>query len=213
MKQLTVPFMPVLSIERSLYEISGLLAAVEKHAIDIQPWPSGASAPEVSFRIAHNGTSIFLQYMVKEEAIKAVYLQPNDPVYRDSCVEFFVDIAGDGTYYNFEFNCIGTCLSAYGPASRGGRKYRSAADIATIRRGTVIKTEKDVYWELIAAIPVSMFNHHSITSLAGRTARGNFYKCGEDLPHPHYLAWNGIRTERPDFHQPDFFGTLVFQSM
>lgn len=201
--------MSTLNSERSLYEISGLMAAVEKHAINIMPWPGEGPVPEVSFRIAHNGTAIFLQYMVKEEAVKAVYLQPNDPVYRDSCVEFFVDIAGEGTYYNFEFNCIGTCLSAYGPATRGERKYRSAEEIATIRRGTVIKTEKDVYWELIAVIPVSIFD---ITSLTGLTARGNFYKCGEDLPHPQYLAWNGIKTGRPDFHQPGFFGKLIFQS-
>ncbi|MBO7233161.1 MAG: hypothetical protein J6V16_08435, partial [Bacteroidales bacterium] len=25
---------------------------------------------------------------------------------------------------------------------------------------------------------------------------------------PHYLSWQPINTEKPDFHRPEFFGTL-----
>ena len=37
---------------------------------------------------------------------------------------------------------------------------------------------------------------------------GNFYKCGDATEMPHYLSWNPIQTERPDFHRPEFFGEL-----
>lgn len=212
MKQLTVPFISSLRNESTMDEIAGQLTTLEEHPINIVPWPDGGPVPQAFFRIAHNDTAIFLQYRVREEAVRAVYLQSNDPVYRDSCVEFFLDIVGDGTYYNFEFNCIGTCLSAYGPAIRSERKYTPAEEIAKIRRGAFIKTEKEAHWELTAVIPVTAFIHQTITSLSGRICRGNFYKCGDDLPHPHYLAWNKISTAQPDFHQPGFFGTLLFQS-
>jgi hypothetical protein len=36
-----------------------------------------------------------------------------DPVYEDSCVEFFVQPGTDGGYFNFEFNCGGALLASY----------------------------------------------------------------------------------------------------
>ena len=35
-------------------------------------------------------------------------------------------------------------------------------------------------------------------------------KCGDDLTVPHFLSWNPIKTEKPDFHRPEFFGTVKF---
>lgn len=44
----------------------------------------------------------------------------------------------------------------------------------------------------------------------GQRAAGNFYKCGDETEFPHYGAWSPVRTLSPDFHRPEFFGTLVF---
>ena len=41
--------------------------------------------------------------------------------------------------------------------------------------------------------------------------KANFYKCGDELQTPHFLSWNPIQIEQPDFHRPDFFGTLEFE--
>ena len=40
--------------------------------------------------------------------------------------------------------------------------------------------------------------------------RGNFYKCASATSEPHYLSWNPILTDKPDFHRPDFFGDIYF---
>lgn len=45
----------------------------------------------------------------------------------------------------------------------------------------------------------------------GQNAGVNFYKCGDDLPKPHYLCWNPIKSETPDFHLPEFFGNAIFE--
>jgi len=47
--------------------------------------------------------------------------------------------------------------------------------------------------------------------LTGRRVKANFYKCGDNMKTPHYLSWNPIGTERPNFHTPDYFGTIVFE--
>ncbi|MGH2565575.1 MAG: carbohydrate-binding family 9-like protein, partial [Ginsengibacter sp.] len=38
----------------------------------------------------------------------------------------------------------------------------------------------------------------------------NFYKCGDKLPKPHFLTWNTVETEDPDFHAPEYFGSMEF---
>jgi hypothetical protein len=42
------------------------------------------------------------------------------------------------------------------------------------------------------------------------TLRANFYKCGDGTSVPHYLSWNQVITETPDFHRPEFFGEISF---
>ena len=44
----------------------------------------------------------------------------------------------------------------------------------------------------------------------GLQARGNFYKCGDGLPVPHFVSWAPIDTPNPDFHRPEFFDTICF---
>jgi hypothetical protein len=128
-------------------------------------------------------------------------------------VEFFVSFGDEPGYYNFEFNCAGTCLLSFGE-ERANRKMTSANLIKSIAFQSSIKpaTNKDasIGWELTLVIPFDAFQYHEITSMKGKKCRANFYKCGDDLPEPHFLAWNTINTEEPDFHRPEFFGNLEF---
>jgi hypothetical protein len=39
----------------------------------------------------------------------------------------------------------------------------------------------------------------------------NFYKCGDELPTPHFLSWNPIEWKEPSFHRPEQFGKLIFE--
>ncbi len=60
-------------------------------------------------------------------------------------------------------------------------------------------------------IPIRLFAPTDATSLSGKTYRGNFYKCAELSGKPHFVTWNPIRLEEPDFHRPDFFGEIEFE--
>jgi hypothetical protein len=103
-------------------------------------------------------------------------------------------------------------LAAYGK-SRTERSWLSEDVLQKIRRHSTIQKgggEKKTHWELIIALPVNVFCFHSFSSLKGVKGKANFYKCGDALPVPHYLAWSNIESEKPDFHLPQFFGTLLF---
>ena len=66
-------------------------------------------------------------------------------------------------------------------------------------------------WEVALIIPYKVFFKHQIDSLDGKEIKANFYKCGDELQTPHFLSWNALEIDQPDFHRPDFFGTLEFE--
>jgi hypothetical protein len=205
---------PVLGGREDVLEIgmvSALLDGLPRQAIGYAPWAEERPQVEASFSIAHGQDYIYLKYYVQEAAIRAEHLNINDPVYEDSCVEFFVAFDDDAAYYNLEFNCIGTCLGQYGTA-KIGRTFLPPALLSRIRHQTQIKNSVggQIYWELTLCIPTGVFNRHEGLELAKHRIRVNFYKCGDKLPVPHYLSWNNIAAAGPEFHLIDFFREIAF---
>ena len=187
-----------------------------RHPVAELNWKEFDYRPEVEFSLGYTENEILLKYYVTEEWFRAVNTESNQEVYEDSCVEFFVSPANDGIYYNFEFNGIGTCLMGSGTA----RENLSRADpavISGIRRLTsagnkpVSERAGEFSWTITLAIPLKVFFHHKVTDLRGKIFKANFYKCGDKLSVPHYLTWNPVKTEKPDYHLPEFFGSLEFK--
>jgi len=186
-----------------------------KNPVEVLNWKGFGYKPDVKFSIAYTGHEILLKFYVREQWFKAEKTETNQDVFEDSCVEFFVSPSDDEIYYNLEFNGIGTCLMGSGK----GREDRKRADpeiISRIRRKTSVG-EKSVSeksggfsWTITMAIPFNVFFNHSITEMKGKTFRANFYKCGDQLSVPHYVTWNPVETEKPDYHRPEYFGILKF---
>ena len=194
---------------------AGLDQQPGKHRIETVNWEDYQYKPEVTFSIAYSDFEIFLKYYVKENFFKAEKTETNQMVCEDSCVEFFVSPGEDGIYYNLEFNGIGTCLLGTGTA-RENSTLANLDIISKIRRRTsagknpVKERAGDFAWTITIAIPFEVFFHHKVKRLKGKTFRANFYKCGDKLSVPHYVTWNPVGTEKPDYHQPSYFGLLKF---
>ena len=171
--------------------------------------------PEVRFNIAYNDKEIFVKYYIREGFVKAEKTETNQMVCEDSCVEFFISPADDGIYYNLEFNAIGTCLLGTG-SCRKDRMLAPPAVVKSIRRkgsaGNSPFGERmgEFTWTITVAIPKEVFFLHRVGDLKNKKFKANFYKCGDKLTHPHYLTWNPVGTNNPDYHQPEFFGVLKF---
>jgi len=191
------------------------VSSADLHQLEHQNWlPVDHVA--VSFEIQHDGSSILLKYQVNESQVRAVNTAFNSPVWEDSCVEFFISPEGDENYYNFEFNAIGTALGAYG-GDRNNRDWLPEEVLKTIDtnpslgKGIIETLEGKISWTLEVRLPVAVLCHSNIKDLSGMKATGNFYKCGDRLKKPHFLSWQPVLTEKPDFHSPEFFGKLRFQ--
>lgn len=192
-------------------ELAAAMKSVDETPINIFSWEEVSPKPDVYFKIAHNNHSILMQYRVCENEVVAKYHKTNAPVYKDSCVEFFVSFTGGKDYYNLEFNSLGTCLGGYGH-NRHNRERLSTNTLNQIKLQSLVSrnTPEFTEWQLNILIPLGVFQHTYIRSLSGLSAHANFYKCGDDLSTPHYLSWKKIDTPTPDFHQPSYFDEIEF---
>jgi len=205
-----VPFIDTVDKSTSPEAVSATLDRLPKNIIGNAPWNEFQYKPKCEFTIAHTVDGILLKYFVLEDDILVRFKQPNDLVYFDSCVEFFIAFNEEDDYYNIEFNSIGTCYLGYGSKSN-----RAAVDVEVVKKikscFAIQTVNGKARWELTVIIPLSTLCKHQIQSLSNLSAKANFYKCGDDLPVPHYLSWNNIESANPNFHQPDFFGELHFE--
>lgn len=199
-----------------LEEISSRLdKSAIRHNINTINWKEFSYKPDIAFSIAYTNNEILLKYYITEEYFKAEKTETNQMVCEDSCVEFFVSPEEDGIYYNFEFNGIGTCLLGTG-ISRENSTRADIEVISKIRRLTSVgdspvKERKGTFsWTITIAIPLEVFFHHKVKSLKGKSFRANFYKCGDKLTTPHFVTWNKVGTEKPDYHRPEYFGLIKF---
>lgn len=209
-----VPFLEDINAHTTAGELLVSMDSLACTVLKEVPWEAFPYHPYVHFTIAHTAIGIVLLYEVQERHVKSVYHHTNDPVYKDSCVEFFLSFDGVN-YYNMEFNHLGTGLIGYGPAVKSARRRMPAETIKQVKTYSYISPDPqengDTAWRLLLHVPFTVFENHAIDSLAGMRCTGNFYKCGDDLPEPHYVAWNPIDHPTPNFHLPQYFGTLIFQ--
>lgn len=212
---LEIPFLPDLDHLTEPDQITSLLD--DKGArgeIDIVNWPEQFPyRPMASFSIAYTHKAIYIDFLTRCNYLLAENTADNSPVSNDSCVEFFLQPPGDGAYYNFEFNCIGTIY--------GSRRYgrpnpdRMTSDIlAKVKRFPSItpKPFKELEglftWSLLVVIPFDLMGLDGTNLPEG--FRANFYKCAAGASEPHYLTWAPIKSEKPDFHRPEFFQEIRF---
>jgi len=191
------------SIQKEIKELSW-------NAIAASPWKVDFPySPVAEFQIGHTDSFVILHYAVEEEFLKAQYTRSNENVWEDSCVEFFISLDHKQTYYNFEFNILGTGLIGYGPAVKSERRRLDSTVVEEVNTYTSVrKINGKKKWNLILQIPKAIFSN---TEWSGKTLHANFYKCGDELPTPHFIAWNMIDHPTPNFHRPEFFGELIVE--
>lgn len=174
-------------------------------------------APHAEAFLWHSGQFLHIVYRIDEEYVAGVVEADNGKVFTDSCAEFFIAFDNNG-YYNIEANCTGKILMSHRRARKVDVNYLTPVLLSQIKRtpslgsATFNCRKANGPWELRLDIPVNVFFKHNITDLRGVEANANVYKCGDNLPQPHYLSWSPINTPEPNFHCPDFFAPVRFMA-
>ncbi len=185
--------------------------------IDQYLWLENNYTPKVEVKVCYSNEYLFAYFKVYENEITARFVQVNDPVYKDSCVEFFLNLFPSKTekYFNFEMSAIGTIYVGFGTAELRSVLPIKEIDIIEIHSSIIKpfigKIEHD-YWEVFYKIPFDILEKYYDEKFVAGNSKGNFYKCGDESKYEHYGTWNDIVSPKPNFHLPKYFGDLIFVS-
>ncbi len=184
------------------------LDGIEEARISYNPWNTPYE-PDTRFRGAYIEGEGFLFQLVCYEKNPRITLEFHEGYgpCLDSCMELFFNFAPERSneYLNFEMNAGESYLYGIG-AGRDDRR-----DIQT----SVMPTSRSVVfedrWESTLFIPLETIEelYGKIDFCDGYRFIGNAYKCGDLTEIEHYLSWNPVLTETPDFHRPEYFGTFT----
>ena len=172
-------------------------------------WIPNQCCPLTMATISYDDCCFKVKFVSYETDLRAKETEHNTEIYRDSCMELFMQFSPDtdDRYINIEINPNGAvyCSVRY---SRENFELIHTEDIVTLQ---VVPTVYEDRWELFYQIPVKLIQKYIPTYLhkKGAKLRGNLYKCGNDTNHPHYGCFQNVLTERPDFHRPEYFAEFV----
>lgn len=179
--------------------------------------------PQTCCKLLHDKQNVYGIFRVEDQYVRCTHARFQSDVWKDSCVEFFVQPQKSAGYFNFEFNCGGALLAFYVTDSTrldDGRFKQyiplTPADDQQIRRyaslPSVVKPEipTPIVWYLEFSLPLSLLETYagSLAPMEGQIWRANFYKCGNETSHPHWASWAPLSAR--NFHNPASFGQIEF---
>lgn len=142
-----------------------------------------------------------------------VQQEPMLMVCQDSAVEVFLafsDVEHDLNfkpqleqcmYTNIEINSAGICYAKYGH-SRKNRIAYTPQEIASLQIKTHIEPQ---LWTCELCIPRALVRKIAPYDAFEGVFALNLYKISETKAHEHYISFNPIGVEQPNFHLPEFF--------
>ena len=184
------------------------IVKAEKAAVSIFKWTDNSYCPETTAALVYiKDKGFFARLECKELFPKALELEPDGSVYKDSCMEWFVNFTPENgpMYMNLEGNAAGTLHCKLGKDRHGRQPLPENVQRPLAKAGSF-----EEGWFIEYFVPMStvsaIYGKDSFTP--GTVIHGNFYKCGDETEIPHFGMWNEVALDNPDFHRPEFFGVM-----
>lgn len=194
-----------------VYTITKVNGNINWADIPVMPIDKVLWTPDFGIRaqgqLCYDDDFLYVHQVAVEQNIRAENTEPMSPVYEDSCLEFFFTPDKDTNYFNCEINPNGCFNMQYGPkkTDRINIVRGDAADYFDIHTA---RTSDG--WEVYYRIPLDLIRLFDKDFQFKDTMTGNMYKCGNKTVNKHYLSWTQIDLDTPNFHCPEYFGTLKF---
>ena len=164
-------------------------------------------------------STCYVAFRCEDAHVWAEQTERDSPVYQDDCVELFTapNPARPFNYFNIEMNVQKAFLDRHHPDSPANPETPNwnarGIKIATTVDGTLNNdSDLDRSWVLEASIPFANFAsvarhtppraddvwHLNLNRLGGKT-------------NPQFSQWSPGKTQRPQFHAPQYFGRVIFR--
>lgn len=183
-------------------------AGAPKADIGIYRWGTDYTPEAYAQVVFKAGDGFYIRMECEETEPVAVYTDYNDPVYEDSCLEFFVIwMPGlSGKYINTEMNANGAYLCYL--CDPDGINVTMDTVTGSMPSVTPFKTETS--WGVNLYVPLGLIGdaYGSADFGPGSRILANFYKCGDKTAVRHYGSWNEVMSGSPNFHLPEYFAEI-----
>ena len=179
----------------------------EKLPIDHKLWGTISSIEAFGQRGYIEGKEWVVKLTAMEKNPLTTFENDEDPVYKDSALEVFLNFAVErDEYLNLEVNSNGALLCHFG---RKGKRAPIAS--GTDKKIQVLTETLEDKWSVLLRVPYDLirdcFEEANLKS--GSKITFNLYKICESKSNLHFISHTFIPTERPDFHQPACFAEGV----
>lgn len=187
--------------------------------------PEGSShRPLTQLKLQHRDDHLYGLFKVNDQYVRCVRSGYQQPVCRDSCVECFIKPKEDNDgYFNFEMNCGGAllCFFVEDPTriDKGLKSYQTLTSeqldtveiCHTMPKIVDPEIEEPTEWLVAFKIPFELLEAYvgPLGEVAGQQWQANFYKCGDETSHPHWVSWQPV--DELNFHLPKCFGAVKFE--
>lgn len=178
------------------------------------PWWTEGAKDSTQARLLWDDVHLYVAFTAHDPHISATLTERDSPVSRDDCVEVFIapDTSRVTSYFNFEFNALGTILDRSPHAERSAAWNGAGVQVAIDIAGTLNdETDQDTLWTAEIALPFAVFAQYAprLPPAAGDVWRLNLYRTGGAV-NLQYSAWSNTLTPQPQFHVPQHFGVVHF---
>ncbi len=186
---------------------------IPKAEIDTYGWMDNGYAPRVLAALCYDEEAIYVKFWAHESEVRGVNKNHQEPVYEDSCVEFFFQPVSSPYFVNIETNVVGAQLIGFGKERDGREEVPVLDDVMKIEPSvTDAESYQGDVWTLSYRVPFSFIKkYYGDIDVVADGLRANLYKCGDLTKYEHYGMWNPVENPEPDFHKPEFFGRMTFE--
>lgn len=223
------------NMEESVYHVNQLEGEIEIDGIWDKPVWENVPALEITnymgdkpqflpttfAKLLYDEKNIYGIFQVQDRYVQCLIQETNGHVSGDSCVEFFFspDNSNPLFYFNLEINCGGVPLLQFVTVPRKEYLFLKEREISKVEiahslpKKVFPEIEKDTVWTIEFKLPLKILEKYTAIThpKPGVKWTANFYKTASTTSNPHYLTWSKVDNSIPDFHLPQFFGTLVFR--
>jgi hypothetical protein len=149
---------------------------------------SSGHRPRTSVQLLYDEGGLHGLFRVQDRYVRCVRTEYGSEVWKDSCVEFFVQPKAGAGYFNFEFNCGGAFLCSYiVDPTRTADGFKQFTKVpgeigqqikvrASLPRVVEPEMVEPVLWSLQFFIPFALLEEYvgPLGNMSGQTWRGNF---------------------------------------
>jgi NDP-sugar pyrophosphorylase family protein len=208
------PFLQEMDLSCAIWEDANL-------TVELENVLGGKAARETKVSLMYSGGCLFVRFVCVSDHVKAKMTKPNEPVWEEEAVEFFIQPPGMSNYYfEIDMNPLNTVTDLFvvnDSASGRGEAFQNIREWDCRGLKTRVHVEGEInkaggsrYWIAEMKIPLKELPRSDGHGGFDGDWKCNLYRIDRSGEKPEFQAWNP--TGKLEYHKSDSFMSLKLRN-